>query len=50
MLNMPTPTTTDKKNPETRKPSPATKLKDDYQFFSRFFCAFGTLESKEVTD
>jgi hypothetical protein len=46
---MPTPTTTDKKNPETRKPSPAAKLKDDYQF-SRFFCAFGTLESKEVTN
>jgi hypothetical protein len=45
-----TPQKTDKKNPETRKPSPAAKLKDDYQFFSRFFCAFGTLESKEVTD
>jgi hypothetical protein len=45
-----TPQTTDKKNPETRKPPPATKLKDDYHFISRFFCAFGTLESKEVTD
>jgi len=49
MIDMPTPQTTDKKNPESRKPSTATKLKDDYQS-SGFFCAFGTLESKEVTD
>jgi hypothetical protein len=47
---MSTPQTTDKKNPETRKPSPAAKLKDDYHFISRFFCAFGTLESKEDTN
>jgi hypothetical protein len=47
---MPTPQTTDKKNPETRKPSICHQAKDDYHFFSRFFCAFGTLESKEVAN
>jgi hypothetical protein len=45
-----TPQKTDKKNPETRKPSICLQAKDDYHSISRFFCAFGTLESKEVTD